>query len=295
MSTVRLGIFLAILGSVSNNFGILLQKRVVNAVPPEARERTFFRTLTRQPLWLLGVFLQMVFSAACLLAAQYFIGPTLVPGLQGFGLIVLAIGSVKLNNEILQMPEYASIVLLISATVLTGLSGLHIKVSEFDFQQEWFFINALLFSVVIILIFFLLEIRQRKSSLYVKSLLLSMISGLMYVLSDFWTSPLVGTIGEVFNLKANWTQWALFLMASVLLISTNLLAIGKTQLAFKYGPASILIPIRHLPTLVSPLFVYYFVFNLVAPKNYSLWFYLTSIVLIILSSYLLGKQEEQFG
>lgn len=294
MSTVLLGIILAIVGGVSNNFGLVLQKKVVNEVPPAARDKGFFRTLAKHPLWLLGVFMQIGISSACLLLAQYHVGPTLVPGLQGVGLIVLAIGSVKINKETLEKPEMLAIFLLIVATALVGVCGLEIEVSEFDFQQTWFFRNAMIFTGIILAIFILLESAQRRSGFYIKSILLSLISGFMYALSDFWTSPLVGTIGGALKLEANWTEWSLFLMACVLLVSSNILAIGKTQLAFKYGPASILIPLRHVPSLVAPVFVYFFVYSMTAPKRYSLWFFLVSIVLITISSYLLGRREEQF-
>jgi hypothetical protein len=294
MSTDWLGVILAIAASISNNFGIVLQKKVVNAVPSEARGKKFFRTIAKRPLWLLGIFMQMGISSACLLSAQFLIGPTLVPGLQGIGLIVLVIGSIRMNNETLLFPEYVGIFLLIIATGLIGFSELHIKVSEFDYQQVGFFKDAIMFSIVLLVSFLLLEVGQRNSDRFVKGMLLSIISGFLYALSDFWISPLVGTVGVVFKLQSNWTQGALFLLACGFLISTNILAIGKTQLAFKYGPASILIPIRHVPTLVSPIFVYYFVYNMTAPKCYSIWYFLISIVLIIISSYLLGKKEGRF-
>lgn len=295
MSTiVLLGIIYALIASASNNFGLVLQKKVVNEVPPEARDKKFFRTLAKNPIWLLGVVMQVGVAALFQILAQYYIGPTLVPGLQGFGLIILAIGSVKINNETLTAVEMLGIFLLIVATALIGFCELDINISEFDFQQVWFFRNAIIFAFIIIGFFILLEICQRKSGAYVKGILLSVISGFMYALSDFWTSPMVGTIGTVFKLQANWAEGSLFVIACVMLVSTNILAIGKTQTAFKYGPASILIPIRHVPSLVAPVFVYYFVYSMTAPKSYSLWFFLVSIVLITISSYLLGKREEQF-
>ena len=295
MATNWLGIILAITASIANNLGIVLQKKAVNEVPAEAREDGFFRTLAMRPLWLLGLFLQMGVSAAFMLSAQYLVGPTLVPGLQGLGLIVLALASVRMNDETLSTPEYLGIALLIIATTLTAFSGLHIEVSHFDFSQGWFFRNAVAYTGAILVLILLLEVGQRRSGLYVKSMLLTIISGFLYALSDFWISPLVGTIGTVFQLQANWAQWSLFIIACVLLVSANLLGIGKTQVAFKYGPASILIPIRHIPTLTLPVVVYTQVYSSTAPGAHSLPFFLTSVVLIVISSYLLGRQEARFG
>ncbi len=295
MTIIWVGIICALIAAASNNFGIVLQKKVVNQVPPEARDKNFFRTLAKNPIWILGVAMQVGLAAVFQLTAQYYIGPTLVPALQGSGLIILAIGSVKINKETLTPGEMLGIFLLVVATALIGFCELHINISEFDFQQVWFFRNALIFTFIIIGFFILLEICQRKSGAYVKAILLSVTSGFMYAASDFWTSPMVGTIGTVFKLEANWTQWSLFVMACVMLVSSNILAIGKTQTAFKYGPASTLIPIRHVPSLISPIFVYYFIYNMMAPKSYSLGFFLISIVLIIIATFLLGKREEQFA
>lgn len=294
MSAVLLGISFAILASISNNIGIVLQKKVVNAVPFESREVGFFKAISRQRLWLLGLFLQLGLPTGFLLYAQYLIGPTLVPGLQGIGLIFLVIGSIRLNNETLQFSEYVGILFLVLATALIGFSGLQIEVSAFDFQQTWFFIHAVVFTVVVLSGSLILELGQKHAGGFSKGVCLTMLTGFLYVLSDFWTSPLVGTIESVFKLEANWAQWALFLMACVLLVTSNVVAIGKTQVAFKYGPASILIPIRHVPVLLSPVFVFYFVYNRTAPGGYSLWFFLTGILLVFAGSILLGRREAGF-
>ena len=294
MSTVILGIIFAILASSSNNIGIVLQKKVVNSILSASKELDLMKILPRQPLWLLGLFLQVGFPAGFLLYAQYLIGPTLVPGLQGIGLIFLVIGSVLINHETLTSMEYFGIFLLIIATALVGFSGLHIEVSAFDFQQSWFFTNAIIFTMVVLIGSLILEIGQRRSFKFRKGLFLTFLTGFLYVLSDFWTSPLVGTIQPVFQKQANLFQWALFLMACVLLVSTNIMAIGKTQMTFKYGPASILLPIRHIPTLLAPVFVYYFVYNKTAPNRYSIWLFLIGILFVFTGSVLLAKREARF-
>jgi hypothetical protein len=117
----------------------------------------------------------------------------------------------------------------------------------------------------------------------------------MYALSDFWISPLVGTIGTVFRQQAGWMEGSLFVLSCVLLVGSNVLAIGITQRAFQYGPASILIPIRHGPTLLAPIFVYSFVYQRSAPQPYSLGFFLVGALLVLLSAFLLGQQEAQFA
>ena len=43
-----LGVSLAVIAGFCNNFGSVLQKKVVNEIPPEAKEQRFFKTLVRR-------------------------------------------------------------------------------------------------------------------------------------------------------------------------------------------------------------------------------------------------------
>jgi hypothetical protein len=61
-------------------------------------------------------------------------------------------------------------------------------------------------------------------------------------------------------------------------------------MSFKYGPASILIPIRYVPSLISPIFVYYMVYKKIPPSPHSLSLFLISIILILLAAYLLARK-----
>ncbi|MEA3221807.1 MAG: hypothetical protein U9P49_01395 [Thermodesulfobacteriota bacterium] len=52
-----LGVTLAISSGVLNQAGQLLQKKVVNEIPKEAREKHFMRTLLKNPVWITGLLL----------------------------------------------------------------------------------------------------------------------------------------------------------------------------------------------------------------------------------------------
>ncbi|MHA2021006.1 MAG: DMT family transporter, partial [Candidatus Thorarchaeota archaeon] len=132
------GVFLAITAGINNNLGSVLQKKVVNDLPPEEREQKFFRNLVRKRLWLAGLLLQYVLGSALMLLAQVYIGPALVPGLHAFGLIVLAIGSIKLVGESLRKQEVLGIALLMLATALFSLSELEISIPAYDFLETSF-------------------------------------------------------------------------------------------------------------------------------------------------------------
>ena len=92
-----LGVVFAIISGIANFLGSVLQKKVVNEVSDDAK---FFRSLIKDPLWFFGLILQMAIGSAFFMLAQIFIGPTLIPGLMASGMIVLAIGCVKIIERV---------------------------------------------------------------------------------------------------------------------------------------------------------------------------------------------------
>ncbi len=114
-----MGISFAILSGIINNFGIILQKKVVNEIRAEVK---FGRALIKNPLWLLGLMMQLGIRTIFFLLAQVYIGPALIPGLMASGLIILAFGSVKITGETLKRYEIIGILLMIGAIFLLGIS-----------------------------------------------------------------------------------------------------------------------------------------------------------------------------
>ena len=92
-----LGVILTILGGVVNNLAVIMQKYEINKLPKG--EEKLMKTLIKKPLWLIGLIIQLGLSSILIIVAQILIGPALVPGLMAAGLIILAIGSVKILNE----------------------------------------------------------------------------------------------------------------------------------------------------------------------------------------------------
>jgi len=137
MEDYWIGVVFAIIAGAISNFGIILQKKAINRLPPKAKEERYFRSLIGNPVWLFGLTLGMFAPAAFGIIAQLYIGPALLPGLQASGLIVLAIGSVKINKEKLERTDYAGILLMIVATFFVGISGLSISIAHFDFNVQW--------------------------------------------------------------------------------------------------------------------------------------------------------------
>ena len=116
------GVILGILGGCLTQFGQLLEKRAVNQYRIDSQENGFFRRLVKSPVWLSGVFFGLGGGTVAYMLAQSLIGPALTPGLMASGLVILAVGSVRMNRETLNTSEIIGIVLMILGILALGLS-----------------------------------------------------------------------------------------------------------------------------------------------------------------------------
>ncbi|MCK4280635.1 MAG: hypothetical protein KAX10_00850, partial [Candidatus Lokiarchaeota archaeon] len=288
-SLYLVGISFAILSGIINNFGIILQKKVVNEIRAEVK---FGRALIKNPLWLFGLIIQLGIGTIFFLLAQVYIGPALIPGLMASGLIILAFGSVKIIGETLKRDEIIGILLMIGAIFLLGISGLSINISEQNLLDLMFLIRIIIFTSIIIISAIICEILQRKIEKY-SGILLSIFSGLMFSLSNFWVSLLLGTIINVFQGIYSLGELILFISSSLILIATNFIGILKIQESFKVAQASNMIPIQQVPIQITSIFIYLLIFLLQPPSIMSIIFLILGIFLILISSFLLGKRQAQ--
>ncbi|HEX7619722.1 MAG TPA: hypothetical protein VF359_00820 [Anaerolineales bacterium] len=107
------GMALGIFGDILTQFGQLLEKRAVNKIRKDSHENGFFRRLVKNPIWLSGVVFGLGGGTAAYMLAQSTIGPALTPGLMASGLVILAVGSVRMNQETLNTSEIIGIGLMI--------------------------------------------------------------------------------------------------------------------------------------------------------------------------------------
>jgi hypothetical protein len=284
-----LGVIFAISSGLSNQFGTVLQKKVVNELPEDSK---FMRSLIRNRLWIFGLILQYGLGAILYMMAQLYIGPALIPGFMASGLIVLAIGSIKIVGETLNKSEIIAIILMIIAFFLLGISELSIEITSTDLVEVLFLFRIALFTLIIILIMLILYIFQRKNVRF-KGILLAIISGLMFVLSNFWVSPLIGVIANIFTWSFNLGELVLFIISCIILILSNVLGVYTIQKSFTVGQASNLVPIQQVPTLLAPIAIYFLIFLLTPPSVFSAFYLIFGITLIIISSFLLGKRSAQ--
>lgn len=287
-----LGVIFAILAGFFSNLGSVLQKKVVNTLPKD--EPRFMRSLLKKPLWLMGLVSGVGVGTIFVLSAQVLIGPALFPGISAAsGLIVLAVGSVKIVGENLKKEEIMGILMMILAITLFGLSELQIKIAETDFFALEFIIRMIIFTTAIIVISVLCELLQKKTERF-RGILLAIFSGSMFALSNLYVSPLLATITQViFKHIFNLGELILFIISSTTLVLVNTIGIMKIQQSFKYGQASNMVPIQGVPVQISPIFIYFFVFLLVSPSFFSIIYLFIGIILIMISSFLLAKRQAQ--
>ncbi len=284
-----IGVILAILAGLITQLGSVFQKKAVNEI---SKESEFMKSLVKRPTWILGVFLSFGVSSIFFLTAQAFIGPALIPGLMSLGLIVLVIGSIKLVGERLKLEEYIGILLMITGTILLSLSQLSIEIIEADLVEIGFLIRLILFTAILFIFSLLCFIFQKRSDRF-KGILLAILSGLMFALGNLWVSQLIGTITDIFSGNFNIPQVILFIAAIIILILCNIYGLTTIQHAYRVGQASNLIPIQNIPVLISPIFIYFFVFLMSIPFTFSIFFLLFGVASIIVSFFLLGKRSAK--
>jgi hypothetical protein len=289
-----IGVVLAILSGVLNQTGQLMQKKAVNNLPEEIRKSKFMRTLLKNPLWITGLVMSIGAGSACFMIAQNYIGPALVPGLMASGLIVLALGSVWMNGESLDAFEITGIFLMIIGITLLGFSRLEIKGETVvaSLETNAALMRIAVFSLSLAALWVIMHLAALKSGGR-RGIVMAVSNGFPFSISNLWIAPLVAVIFLVLEGKGSTSQVVIFVIASIILVGTNMIGMWQTQECFRYGQASNIIPVQQVPVQIAPVLVYFYVFALKAPDSTSVACMLSGVALIILSGFLLGRRQEE--
>ena len=286
------GMLCAILSGVMNAFGAILQKSAVNRIPPTNRDKHFMRQLLLSPAWLSGLGASMGLGTVFNLSAQRLIGPAMVPGLTASGMIVLAVGSVKLIGEKLKPGEVLGIVLLVFGISLLGYANLGISGQSVDLLDGQLLLRIGLFSLGLGLCWMLFYFLALRSQDQPRGLVLAFSGAFLFCLSNLWILPLMLTIGPVFAGRAVLPEAVLFVLACLLLVGTNVAGIRQVQEAYKFAPASKVQPMQQIPTQIVPVLIYFLVFQRSASGLAALFIPL-AVSLIIAGGFLLGKRRAE--
>jgi hypothetical protein len=286
------GVVFALASGVCQNVGMLLQKRAVDRLAAAERESRFFSRLLRQPLWITGLALSFGVGTVFFLLAQVEIGPALIPGLMAFGLVVLILGSLPITGDRLTGGEIAGVALMAGGTALLGFSRLAIDLREYDVLSPRFLLRAGVFTLVATALMLAAQVVQRRGGRR-RGIALAVLSGLLYVLSNFWVGPFVGVTLKILGGAGRLPHVAMFVFTSAVLVLTNLFAIGTLQSSFRYCKAAQAVPIQNVPVQLAPALVYLVVFRLVPPAPHSVNLMAGGVCLILVSSFLLARRQAR--
>ncbi len=283
-----LGVFFAIGAGCITKTGVLLQKKIINQHLDEPK---FLKSLTKNRVWILGLLLQVIVGGAVLyLLAQSFIGPALVPGLMSSGLIVLAIGSIKILGETLKKEELIGIILMMLGIILFSISELSIDVSSFDILDSGFLIRLSIFTIILTFASVLLKFLAARY-VKIKGILLGLVSGLAYSLTSVWIAPFTTSITHFIAGTSVLGEILLFIPTSLIIGLAAYFEITIAQKSLKEGQANILSPIIGVPAQITPILAYFLIFRLTPASTNSTLFLIFGFITILASTILLTKRQ----
>jgi len=287
------GVALGILGGFLTQGGQLLEKRAVNKVRVDHPQKGFMRSLFKNPVWVVGFFVGLGLGTAAYMVAQSMIGPALVPGLMASGLILLAVGSVKMNKEELNRSEIFGVFLMVTGILFLGLSGLGINSTQVRATlADRNALNRIVIFTVCVFTFFiatrvLVTVKKNRRGMFI-----GLGNGFLSSLSDFWINPLLALVVLVLGGRGNATQTIIVAFAACLLVFCATFITWQNQVAFKYAQASNIIPVAQVPNQICPVLVYFYVFALTPSKPIAIFYILAGTILTIIAGFLLGRRRE---
>ncbi|MBY9015982.1 MAG: hypothetical protein KGD68_09855 [Candidatus Lokiarchaeota archaeon] len=286
--TYFIGIIFAFLAGIVVQIGVLIQKSVINK---HSNDPKFIISLVKSPLWFMGLLLQIVIGGLIFyFIAIIFIGPALVPGLMSVGLIILALGSVKILRETLGKKEIFGILLMIIGVTFLGLSNLSIDVFTFNILDSGFIFRIIVFTIVVLSLAFIFEVLSRKHE-KIKGLIMAIEAGLILSLNTVWASPGTTVVTHLVDGIIIEEEIIFGIIIGIMLVL--LVAIGITigQISLKYGQANILAPITSVPIQVIPVIAFFIIFLSIPPNILSVIYLIFGLIFIISSSFLLSKRQ----
>ena len=285
-----LGVALAIASGVAFNLGSLIQKLAVMKSGDGAR---LIRRLIKSPQWLAGFGLQMIVGSPLNMFALALIGPVIIPGLSSIGLVVLALGAVKLAGERFKASEIAGIGLVMLAVTVFGLSGMSVDMRAAGIYTKPFLFRLGVYTTALTLLSLICEAAQRRNA-QARGVLRTINAGLLFAQSNLWLGVLTELLAQWIQARFALTHFPYIFIASAIVASTSFIGIAETQRAFAVGEASKLLPIQNVPSQILPVAAYYTVFALRPTDAKTLPLTALGVALVLAGGYLLaGRQMAQ--
>jgi len=257
------GGIIAALGATSAiNGGTVIMKRAMAKAPAQG---AVLVRLAREPLWLSGLFLQLMVGAPLTITATALIGPAMTPGIMAFGLAILAILSDKVNGESIGKREISGIAIVMIAVLLIAASALTVDVGERHFLERDLVIRMGIvagacggISLILALIGFKFEKDQDRAK---TAALLALANGFLVGLSNLLLGPLAAAIARLVEGHLSAGEISFLLGAAVAVAILNVLILGISQRALRAGDASIVIPVQQGPIQLIPILSFFLVYK----------------------------------
>jgi drug/metabolite transporter (DMT)-like permease len=266
-----LGVASAIVAGIAVNAGILVQKAAIARL---SADRPLMRSLLRSPAWIAGLAVQLVIGSPLYVISLGLIGPAVVPGLMSIGLVVLAVGSVRLYRERLDIREAVGVGLVILAVASFGLTHLAIDVLAVPITDGGLLLRSGAYTAALAVAGAGCGVaagRARKRARGdMEAVLHAVRAGVFYSMGNLWlgfcAAGLAGFAGGVVDRSTV----VVFLLAVLLTAVGNLVGVVALQQALARGRASIAVPLQNGVSQVLPVLVFFLVYRPYVPGAGSL-------------------------
>ncbi len=275
MSETAIGIILALIGALINNFGVVLQKRQVNLkAPPKELEKSMkdIYQFLKDPLWVLGILMQTIFYLPFLIIAYDLIKITLLQPISSAGIIFLVLGLVWLVNEKLRGRfEYLGLGILIFGVIIISFGGVVGETTLYGFLSSassfWIIFAVILASSLLFLIPIL---KIKKTQLIFLGFLIGNCYAFVSISMQIFTLALM----DLNHPLGGWLLAAGILGAIV----GTVFGVLAAQEAFKRGQAIYVIPFTQISMNLIPILTGLLVFEQIIMAPFFFWIGVISIV-----------------
>ncbi|MHA1266650.1 MAG: hypothetical protein ACTSRS_15550 [Candidatus Helarchaeota archaeon] len=276
VSSLGLGITIALLGAFINNFGIVLQKRQVNLkAPPDQQEKSILDIgmFLKDPIWVIGILMQTFLYLPFLLVALDLIGITLTSPLSNAGIIFLVLGLIFLIKERLHgILEYSGLLVLIVGVITISLGEVTGTISITSFleglQNFWIIFTLLLILTLVALALILFLKSPTRLIFY------GIFIGNCYAFVAIALQWFIMGLTETYHPLGS----SLLIIGIVGAVIASIFGIVATQEAYKRGQAIRIVPFTQITINLFPILAGVSVFQQTIGNPLLFWIGTISII-----------------
>ncbi|NVM01127.1 MAG: hypothetical protein HWN67_02245 [Candidatus Helarchaeota archaeon] len=316
LDVMLIGMGLSLFSACIFNLAAVLQKREVDKLPElrfDQGVKHIIETLTefvKNKLWVLAVILGVA-GAPFYMISFDMIGITLTQPLQGFGVLVLAIFSVKVLKEPLNSYEKMGIIFLLTAPLFLGLGRIQGQIAIINnyeyfapvilgllgIQEKITNINNFglllilsIFTIVVFIISVILYLIHFKVNKHHEKIFATL-AGIDFAIGAIYLQILVPILGILLggDYQAFSNYSLLFLIAGFISVAGNFLGIMFIQGAFQKGKAVTVVPFQSTFGTLLPILAGLIIFgqSILQPI-----FFIVGVISMLIGVISLSRMQE---